>query len=74
MREKGEEISGRHKRGDPSGSEPQAKQAHASSPPISIFHRWMVGVSRYGSPLAMSYNFTVSDGHQNLQSPETSAP
>ncbi|KAK8712027.1 hypothetical protein V6N13_147279 [Hibiscus sabdariffa] len=28
MREKGEEISGRHERGDPSGSEPQAKQAH----------------------------------------------
>ncbi|KAK8661610.1 hypothetical protein V6N13_091208 [Hibiscus sabdariffa] len=28
MREKGEEISGRHERGDPSESEPQAKQAH----------------------------------------------
>ncbi|KAE8693473.1 Detected protein of unknown function [Hibiscus syriacus] len=28
MREEGEEIGGGHERGDPSGSEPQAKQAH----------------------------------------------
>ncbi|KAL4362199.1 hypothetical protein GQ457_04G021730 [Hibiscus cannabinus] len=46
MREEGEEISGRHERGDPSGSEPQAKQAHALDP---LFHYFDLESSKEAS-------------------------
>ncbi|KAL4367905.1 hypothetical protein GQ457_05G014870 [Hibiscus cannabinus] len=46
MREEGEEISGKHERGDPSGSEPQAKQVHALDP---LFHYFGLESSKEAS-------------------------